>query len=114
MASAHTLPLAIDRALRTGFFRVNDPGPSGTISFHNKGLAVVSVVTVGAESLALPAAPAFGTGTLLLVILKTDGGDLTITGAAAGNVVLNEEGDFGLFIVTETSSSKIWRLVIAT
>jgi hypothetical protein len=108
MASAHTLPLAIDRCLRTGFFNVDDPGSAGTISWENKGRAICLVVTAGAESRALPSASKFAVGTILYVIFKTDGGDLSITGAVGGTVTLTTAGSFAKFLITTSGETRQW------
>lgn len=110
---AHQLPLHADRALRNGFYSVVDPGASGTISWHNKGLAICQVVTATAESRALPAASGFAVGTHLLVMLKTDGGDLQITGATSGTVTLDDAGELVEFVVTDADGTHQWHRLIA-
>lgn len=111
--SAHNFPINLDRAFRVGFFDVKDPGDSGTISWHNKGMAIVKVVTAGAESRALPAAGGYGVGTRCMVIFDTDGGDLTITGSDQ-TIVLADAGDMVEFVVARTKSgstvSHVWRV----
>ena len=108
MSAANNLPLAIHRALEQGFFEVPDPGASGTISWANQGYAICKVVTATAESRALELASAFPVGTRLLVILKTDGGNLTITGAST-SVVLDDSGDYTEFVVTDVAGTYQWR-----
>lgn len=108
MASANTLPLALDKALRTGFFRSDDPGASGTFPLLLKAYAICEVVTATAESRALPAANGYAVGTKLRVILKTDGGDLTITGAATGSIILDTAGAAADFEVIDVNGTKAW------
>lgn len=112
MSSAHMLNLAIDRALRNGIFATPDPGASGTIDMINKGKAICEIVTTTAESVALPAPSGVPVGAELTVILKTDGGDLTITGAQNGSVVLDTAGNAAHFVCVSTSSSasgNVWK-----
>lgn len=113
--AAHNLPISTDRALRNGFYSVADPGASGTISWHNKGLAICEVVTATAESRALPTAAAHAVGTHLIVTLKTDGGDLSITGATTGTVTLDDAGEVAEFVVTDANGTHQWhQLIVST
>lgn len=113
MSSAANLPIALDRCYRNGFFSVRDPGASATISWSNKGQVICEVVTATAESRVLPAASGFGVGTRLLVILKVDGGNLTVTGATDGTVTLDTAGAVAEFVVvkTDASDTKAWKQV---
>jgi hypothetical protein len=106
---AHTLGIDIARALNT-HLGVRDPGASGTIAWTNKGVALCEVTTATAESRALPGASSHSIGTTLLVFFKTDGGDLTITGAAS-SVVLTAAGSVAEFRVANNNGTKVWRLV---
>lgn len=110
MATAHSLPLAIDRALRNSFFQVDDPGASGTFFLNNKGLGIAQVVTAAAESRVLPAASGFAVGTRLMVVFKKDGGDLTITGAES-SVVLKNAAEVVEFVLVDNNGTKAWRQV---
>lgn len=107
--SAHSLPLNIDKALRNGFFQISDPGASQVFSWSGKGFVIVEVVTAGAEGRTLPNAPDYGLGTRLLVLFKTDGGDLTISGADS-SVVLDTAGQFAEFVVTDNNGTNVWRI----
>ena len=109
MATAKTLPLAQDKALRTGFYRCDDPGASGTIPFLLKGFGICEVVTAAAESRALPTPGGFVTGHRVMVTLKTDGGDLTITGADQ-SVILRDAGDAVEFVIVDNNGTKVWRV----
>lgn len=111
--SAKMLPLSLDRALRTGFFQVDDPGSAGTISGQNKGHMICEVVTAGAESRTLPTAAGYAVGTTLLVTLKTDGGNLTLANADDDDAVLTDAGQMALFVVTDANGTKGWRTVSA-
>jgi len=109
MASAHTLPLALDRCFREGFFATPDPGASGTIQIVNKAFAVCALTTAGAESRALPAANGFGVGTRVLVYGSALVGAATITGADSGSVVLSSDGQLAEFVVVEDGGVKEWQ-----
>lgn len=113
MASAASLPIAFARLFATRMIQVDDPGASGTIYVQNKGIAICEVVTAAGESRALPAAGAFGIGTLLLVIGKTLGGTLTVTGADV-NPTLTANGDAVLFIVSDVNGVVGWRVAFQT
>jgi hypothetical protein len=104
----------VDEGLRTGLADVDDPGASGTIGFENKGLkAICSVVTAAGETRALESATKYPVGARIIVLLKTDGGDLTITGAEA-SVVLDTAGDRAEFEVTDNNGTLVWRIVGST
>ena len=107
MPNAHKLPNA--GYLAINFRRVKDPGDAGTFTFHSKDSAYSEVVTEGAETRVLPAAGGYRVTTRFRVILVTDGGDLTITGAEA-SVVLQDANDTVEFVVTRSGSTKAWRL----
>lgn len=111
--AANAIPLRTDQALRNGFHDVADPGASGTISFHNKGMAICKVITATAESRALPSATGYAVGTHLIVILTT-AGDLSITGGADGTVVLTTAGEVAEFVVSVAGSTNEWRQIIAS
>lgn len=119
MANAQQLPLAVRRALENHFYDTYpDPGSGGTISIGEVGIGICRVTTAGAESRALPAASGYPIGQRLVVILETDGGDLTITGAEDGSVSLDDAGDFAEFIVTQGVSgstvTRYWRTTLST
>lgn len=97
---AHQLPLDTDRALRNGFFTLKDPGDGNTISpSRGMGLIIVEVETAGAETRVLPDADSLPVGTRIIVILKKDGGDLTITTADTPDTVLKNAGQAVEFLV---------------
>lgn len=108
--NAKTVLAALDSAYRNDVANVKDPGSAGTFQIENKGIAVVEVVTAGAENRALPAAAGLGVGTELVVCFKTDGGDLTVTGAES-NVVLQDAGDVAVFRVGVNGANNVWRLM---
>lgn len=111
---AHSINKQLDENFVNGLNRVDDPGASGTIEFDTPmGYAVCLVTTAAAESRALQSAARFGVGQLFAVILSTDGGDLTITGAEA-SVVLSDAGDVALFVVSDNAGTKAWRIVGTT
>ena len=106
---AHATAMNLDRALRAGFFNVNDPGASGTISWTGKGRAICKVVTAGSESRALPSATGYGVGSKLRVILNTAGGALSITGADR-TVALAVAGETADFVVSQAAGVNVWRV----
>lgn len=114
MASAHTLPLAEDRALRAGFFHVKDPGASGTFDLINKGHAIVEVVTAAAESRAMPSVTGYAPGTTLTVVLKTDGGDCTISGVNGNeSAILDTAGHVAVFELVNVNGTNTWKQISA-
>ena len=95
-------------------FTVTDPGAGGTITV-DRDRTVVPVVTATAEARTLANPPE--SGLLCLVMLKTDGGDCTLTVTngynIAGNtkVVLASAGEYALFVSVEIGANLRWRLV---
>lgn len=110
MAQAKKLGLALDQGLREGFFNVADPGDAGTFYLEHTAFGYAAVVTGGSETRALPAAAGHPVGAKLTVTLKTAGGDLTITGAGAGSVVLDTVGDTAVFEVVDVNGTKTWKV----
>lgn len=92
-------------ALATGHATAKDPGASGVIRVNDRSYSVCEVVTAGAESRTLDSAATLAPGTKCLVILKTDGGDLTI-----GSTVFTAAGDCAEFVVTNADGTKSWKL----
>lgn len=107
--SAAVLNYTIQQMLANGFADQPDPGASGVLSIENKGVTKFEIVTAGVETRALEAATRHPVGALCIVLFKTDGGDLTVTGAEA-NVVLTSAGDFAVFIVTNNNGTKVWKV----
>jgi len=97
-------------ALRTA---LTDPGDAGAIPVTTSGH--VPIVTAGAETRTL-AVPSFA-GQLLLIHMKTDGGDCTITVAQAINangdtsIVLGDVMDFVLLVGVNSGNNLRWRVV---
>lgn len=108
--SAKTVNADLDSGFRNGAMTEKDPGDAGVIGIENKGLAICEVVTAGAETRVLESATHFGVGQMLLVVLKTDGGDLTVDSDAA-DVVMTDAGDMALFQVTDVNGVKAWRVM---
>lgn len=108
--SAAVFNYDLDTMLRNGFATVRDPGASGTLAFANKGLAIFEIVSAGAESRALESATNYAVGTRVLVVGKTLGGDVTITGAES-SIVLTDAGNVAEFVVSLSGNTKVWRLV---
>lgn len=102
------------RALEVQREVVPDPGASGTIRVRETDRAVCEVTTATAESRALESASLVPLHCILTVELKTDGGDLTITGASNGSVILDDAGDFAVFVVTNANGTKQWRVLSAS
>jgi hypothetical protein len=92
---------------------IADPGASGAIPVTSSGY--VPIVTAAAESRTL-AVPTFA-GQLLLLEMKTDGGDCTITVAQAideygtTSIVLNDAGDAVLLVGVYSGANLRWRVV---
>lgn len=92
---------------------ITDPGASGAIPVTASG--TVALVTAGAESRTL-AAPTF-VGQELLVYLKTDGGDATLTVATGVNqtgntqAVFNDAGDTLRLAAIEVGANLRWRVM---
>jgi hypothetical protein len=96
---------------------VEDPGAGGTIQVH-RSPAVVDIVTADAEARTL--ADPLAAGVFLVLTLKTDGGDCTVTASTginqAGNTVcvFADAGDIlALVSVPDPSSSGdfVWRVI---
>lgn len=91
---------------------VTDPGASGAIPVTGSGY--VALVSAGAETRTL-AAPTI-IGQELLIYMKTDGGDITLTCATtlneAGNntAVFGDTGDAIRMIAVEEGANKRWRI----
>jgi predicted RecA/RadA family phage recombinase len=89
---------------------IADPGNAGAIPVTDSGS--VDIVTTGAQTRTL-AAPSY-TGQLLLVSMKTDGGDCVITCATTVNqtgnntVTLNDAGDAVLLVGKTNGANKRW------
>jgi predicted RecA/RadA family phage recombinase len=92
---------------------ITDPGAAGAIPVTDSGH--VDLVTAAAETRTL-AAPTY-VGQLLLVSLKTDGGDCVITCATtvnqAGNntITLGDAGDAILLVAKANGANKRWSVV---
>jgi len=91
-----------------------DPGSAGTITV-TMYWQICSVVTAAAETrtLAQPNRP----GIIATVVLKTDGGDLTLTVTGGYNqdadtaMVFADAGDFVTFISLDIGGSYYWRVL---
>lgn len=108
--SAHRLPQDEYDALSVNVRNVLDPGASGTIQVGAKGFAICEVVTAAAESRTLQSATELPAGTKLLVIFKTDGGDLTLSSDDADQV-LDTAGDVCEFVVTDNDGTNEWKVL---
>jgi len=92
---------------------ITDPGTSGAIPVTDSGH--VDIVTAAAETRTL-AAPS-SIGQLLLISLKTDGGDCVITCATTVNqtgnntITLNDAGDAILLVGKANGTNKRWSVV---
>lgn len=100
--SAEHLQYTQDTILRMRVADVVDPGDAGTIRIENKGFSIARIATAGPETRTLEAYDHFGVGTKCLVILETDGGDLTVNG-----VVLTNAGDCVEFVVTTSGWERV-------
>lgn len=107
--SAYNVLNELGRARDASASFVLDPGASGVIRPLVTDVGVCELVSTGAQSRSLETAAVHGVGTRLIVILKTDGGDVTVTGSDDGSVVLNDAGDYAIFIVTNVNGTHAWR-----
>lgn len=107
MSTPYNVLEELTRAFQSSTGSITDPGSGGTIKTLLKGIGICKVRTLTTESRVLDAANNLVAGQMLLVILKTDGGDLTITGASNGSVVLQQEGQAALFYSTEISTGVV-------
>lgn len=93
---------------------LKDPGNAGSISVRQSGM--LHLVSAAAETRTLPAPGA--KGTILLIDMETDGGDitLTVTGgyneAGATSLVFSDVGQFAAFVSIQTAAGTyVWRLL---
>jgi predicted RecA/RadA family phage recombinase len=93
---------------------VTDPGNAGAIPVTNAGTC--PIVTAGAETRTL-AAPTYA-GQVLVLAMKTDGGDCVITASAGINqtgnntITLNDAGDTLVLVGIGLGAAKVWRVVV--
>jgi predicted RecA/RadA family phage recombinase len=92
---------------------ITDPGASGAIPVTDSGYC--PLVSTGAQTRTL-AAPTYA-GQQLLLCMKTDGGDITLTCATGLNqtgnntAVFNDAGDMLLLIAVYNGTNLRWRVV---
>ena len=89
---------------------VRDPGNAGTISSNNLALVRCEIVSAGAETRTLEAATKLPNYTRVILVLKTDGGDVTVT-AGSNTIVLSAAGQTVELIVVPTAAGKVWALL---
>jgi uncharacterized membrane protein len=100
--------------LKNAPYQMTDPGASGTVTV-NRQLAVVPVVTATAEARTL--AQPTKAGLLCTVLLKTDGGDLTLTVTGGYNqggdtsITFAEAGDWVTLQSVVSGTSYYWRVL---
>jgi predicted RecA/RadA family phage recombinase len=93
---------------------ITDPGNAGAIPVTNTGTC--PIVTTGAQTRTL-AAPTYA-GQVLVLGMKTDGGDCVITASAGINqtgnntITMNDAGDTIVLVGVENGASKVWRVVV--
>ena len=113
--SAHRTLKDMYRAFElTGPGILADPGSAGTITV-TMYWQICSVVTAAAETrtLAQPNRP----GIIATVVLKTDGGDLTLTVTGGYNqpghtvITMADAGDFVTFQSFDIGGSYLWRVI---
>jgi len=112
---SHRINSDLAIALANNIFQGKDPGASGTIVTDNRALTIVEVTTATGETRTLESADDLNVGTLVLVTLASDGGDLTIsTSSDDTDVVLADVGDAALFVVVadDDASTKEWRTLL--
>ena len=113
MSGAHRSLNDMYRAFEpTGPGILEDPGSGGTIVFKLSGqICSVDTTPGGARTLAQPDRP----GIIGTVVLKTDGGDLTLTVTGGYNqpghtsITFADAGDFVTFQSIDIGGSYYWR-----
>jgi predicted RecA/RadA family phage recombinase len=107
-------PLSITNTVHNALTAsIADPGTAGAIPVTDSGY--VDIITAAAETRTL-AAPTY-VGQMLLVSLKTDGGDCVITCATTVNqtgnntITLNDAGDAVLLVAKTSGANKRWSVV---
>jgi predicted RecA/RadA family phage recombinase len=107
-------PLALTNTVHNALTaEITDPGAAGAIPVTDSGH--VDLVTAAAETRTL-AAPTY-VGQLLLISLKTDGGDCVITCATTVNqtgnntITLGDAGDAILLVAKANGANKRWSVV---
>jgi hypothetical protein len=107
-----TLPVTVNRLVTT---TIADPGnTTKVIPVTSSGY--VELVTGGAETRTL-AVPTFA-GQMLMLTMKTDGGDCVVTVAdphidgTNNTITFNDAGDTVLLIAGTSGSGNVWRLVV--
>jgi hypothetical protein len=105
----------VQTSIQTITTALTDPGASGAIPVANSGY--VPLVSAGAETRTL-AAPTFS-GQELLLYMKTDGGDITLTCSTTFNetgnntAVFGDTGDAIRLVGVEEGSNRRWRITTA-
>jgi hypothetical protein len=100
--------------ISNAIFEMLDPGDAGTIR-PDRHSAVCPVVTTAPQTRTL-AAP-LRAGLIVTVVLKTDGGDLTLTVTNGYNadadttIVFGDAGDFVTFLSVQVGSTYYWRVL---
>jgi hypothetical protein len=104
----------IEAACKEAPVPIADPGDAGAIPVSRS--AVVALTTEGAETrtIAIPGRA----GITLAISLDVDGGDATVTVAAAINqtgnntIVLGDAGDFIMMESVQVAGALVWRMVV--
>lgn len=95
---------------------IPDPGDAGTLAPRTWGICPLVSATAETRTLADPAYA----GQLLLMYLKTDGGDITMTASSGVNptgnttITWDTAGECLLLMAVESGSSLVWRIVGGT
>ncbi len=94
---------------------IADPGDGEAIPVTNSGTCPIVTTEAGGETRTL-AAPTYA-GQVLVLAMKTDGGDCVITAAAAINqtgnntITMADAGDILVLVGVEVGAAKVWRAV---
>lgn len=98
--------------LHTSALVHKDPGNGGTIT-PDKGLAIVNLVSAGAETRTLGRPTR--EGTIYTLSVHTDGGDITVTvtggynEAGTTSYVFTDAGQFATFVAINVGGTLAWR-----
>ena len=116
---AHSIFFKVGTALKNGSAKVEDPGASGTIAPDpDQWFNVCEIETATGESRVVANPVDFAVGSELLLTLKEDGGDATITQyntaafntAGATSIVFDDAGESALLRVVDNNGTKQWRI----
>lgn len=113
--SAHNHFQDAAKAIKSGFNKIEDPGDGGTISIGQSNYTICEIVTSGAETRTLPDPTDLATGMEVLLTMKTDGGNCTVsaTGNSFSSVILTTAGGHAKLFVVDIDGTLKWKSMSA-